>query len=329
MKGIVIKVHWSWFAAFFLIFLAVYQFFTANLESTHPVYAALSLAVTLAFFLSVLLHELTHSLVARKRGVQVPDITLFIFGGIARIGREADTPSAELRMAAAGPLFSFSAFLAFTGLALLTGWRGWDTASLAFTILAMVNFGLTFFNLLPGFPLDGGRILRALLWKRWNDPVRSTVVSARIGQALGILLVAIGLVSPFFDLYQSGYDMAATVLWLAFIGSFLFQLARRGGRQSLVHMRLSSTGVAQEMRPLDVIDQGLPPTEGPSNGHFPRSIPTESDASSTIEEDASLLEALKKMEAEGKDFLWVVREGSKVGLILREDILERSRREDS
>ncbi len=235
--------------AFFLIYYAVYQFFLANLESTLLVHAVLSLAVTLAFFLSVVMHELAHSLVARKNGVPVRDITLFIFGGIARMRWEAHSPSAELRMAVAGPLFSLSAFLACTGLALLCGWRGWGAPSLVFTILAMINFGLTSFNLLPGFPLDGGRILRALLWRRWRNPVRSTIIASRVGQALGIALVGAGIATLFLDLYQSGYDMAVTALWLAFVGLFLFRLAREGGRQSLAHMRLSSMGLARGMRP--------------------------------------------------------------------------------
>lgn len=327
VKGIDIKVHWSWLIAFFLVYYAVYQFFVANLESTDVVYAVHSLIVTICFFMSVTLHELTHSLVARRRGVPVKEITLFIFGGIAWMGREADSPSVEIRVASAGPLFSFSAFVAFTGLALLSSWRGWGAPSLTFTILAMINFGLTFFNLLPAFPLDGGRVLRAWLWKRWGDPVRSTVLASRIGQGVGIALTAVGIGSLFVDLQRSGYDRVATALWLIFIGVFLYQLAREGGHRSVAQMRLTATQVSQAMRAWEGLGEVISPPSGTRDRWemAPRNL--ESESSGTIDGDANLLQALRKMENEGRTFLLVEAGGEKVGIIRKEDIMEYLRRE--
>ncbi len=320
VSDIEIKVHWSWLAAFSLVFFAVYQFFHSNLESSLIVKAFGTLLVTFFFFLSVTMHELAHSMVARRWGVRVKEITLFIFGGIAWMGQESDSPSAEIRIAASGPIFSFLAFVVSTGLALLCSWRGLDAPSLAFTLLAMINFGLTFFNLLPAFPLDGGRILRALLWKRWGDPIRSTVIASRIGQAFATALIIAGVSSTFLDLYQSGYDKVTTALWLIFIGVFLFQLARVGGRRSAALIALSTTRVIQKMRPWG--DQGID-VEHPVEIYLQRVEPpqnTKSEREGAIDGDASLLQALRKMECEGRSFLLVERGGGRVGIIRIEDI---------
>ena len=186
LAGIPIRLHVSWFAA-------VPLFTAASLDVWAPAAsglaaAALSLTFCLAFFGSVLAHELAHALAARALGVHTADVSLYLFGGAARITSEPAEPSGEVLMAAAGPLGSvLLAGLAGLAAQLLDGWAG----ELAW-LLAAGNLTLALFNLLPGFPLDGGRIARAAVWRWTGRRVLATRVTAWIGRGLALLLAGGG-----------------------------------------------------------------------------------------------------------------------------------------
>jgi Zn-dependent protease len=200
--------------------------------------------VTAGLFLaSVLAHELGHALVARRAGLRVADITLWILGGVARIHGDAPTPGAALRIAAVGPLVSLGLALGF-GLAAVAlavlGSGGLVAGVLVW--LAGMNALLAAFNLLPGAPLDGGRVLRALLWRRHGDPVRAAVTAARAGQAIGVGLVAVGLAQLFLGGGTGG-------VWNALIGWFVLNAARAEGRQAELERGLGHLRVGDVMLP--------------------------------------------------------------------------------
>ncbi len=185
------------------------------------------------FLGSVVIHELSHSLTALRLGLAVKQIRLLIFGGLSEIEREADTPRAEFLIAAAGPLSSALLAGAFLGLAPLAS--GSPAFRSLFQALGIVNGLLAVFNILPGFPLDGGRVLRALIWGRTKDRVRATKVATTIGKGLGMSMAFIGI----FLIDRLGFDG----LWLAFIGWFLFSAAGVAARSAHIDPRWGETKV--------------------------------------------------------------------------------------
>ncbi len=200
---------------------------------------------TFLFFSSVLFHEMSHSLVANAHGVQVRRITLFIFGGVSHLTQESPSPSIEVRVAAAGPMASFALGIGFLGVSRLTPdpdgnlWAGMASH------LGWLNIILGLFNLLPGFPLDGGRVLRALWWSRSGDRVRATRVAAAWGRALGWSLILLGGLGAVEGNLLGG-------LWLLFIGLFLMQAAAAERRQALAGQALSGVRVGDVMVPSPV-----------------------------------------------------------------------------
>lgn len=201
--------------------------------------AAWAAAIVGAFLFlgSVVVHELSHSLTALRLGLAVKQIRLLIFGGLSEIEREADTPRAELLITIAGPASSAVLAAGFFFSAPLLGFAP-AFASL-FRWLGIVNGVLAVFNLLPGFPLDGGRALRALLWARTGDRVRATRVSTTIGRGLGLSMAFIGI----FLIDRLGFDG----LWLAFIGWFLFSAAGVASRSAHIDPRWGTTKVSEVM----------------------------------------------------------------------------------
>lgn len=226
--GIPLVVHGSWFPAALL--LASHFTFTAYDGAAAPVLGALT---ALAFFACLVAHEMAHALVARMLGIPVVDITLFVFGGVARIGREPSRPGQEAVIASAGPLLS--AGIGAVALALPGG-------ELARTI-GLANLGLAVFNLLPGFPLDGGRLLRAWLWSRWGDTHRAALAAARSGQLIGAMLVGAGI------FVYAAADGPLEGMWLAVVGAFLVALATGSRRAAAVAERLSGEPAGSWVRP--------------------------------------------------------------------------------
>lgn len=205
-------------------------------------YWVAGLATAGLFLASVLAHELGHALVARQAGLRVEDVTLWIFGGVARIHGDAPNPATALRIAAVGPLTSLALALGF-GLAAaalpVLGLGGLPAAVALW--LAGMNAVLAVFNLLPGAPLDGGRILRALLWRRHGDRVRAAVTAASAGRVIGLGLVAAGVAQLFLG--------SGSGIWNALVGWFVYSAARAEGGQAELERGLGHLRVGQVMLP--------------------------------------------------------------------------------
>ena len=219
--GFPVRIDYSWFV---LIALIVWVFSTVEFPRQLPgydgeAYLLMGVAAALFFFLSLLLHELAHSVVARSRGVHVQGITLFIFGGVAQTTTEAKRPVDEFLLTVVGPLASFTLAGIFWGLGALTDELGiLPPAGQVSRYLGWLNFVLAVFNLLPGFPLDGGRIFRAAVWQATGDLRRATRWATAGGRAFGYVLIAAGAFLIMRGPLISG-------LWLAFIGWFLASAA--------------------------------------------------------------------------------------------------------
>lgn len=240
--GIEIGLHPSWFVIFAIV---TYSMAVGELPRVFPgwdqvMYWAIGAVISILFFVSVLLHELSHSLVARRFGLRVRDITLFIFGGATALEDEAKRPRDEALMAAAGPLTSLALGAALWGIdvlvaneyvAAIVGWLGF------------INITLGIFNLIPGFPMDGGRILRALIWKLRGDRYAATRNAAAVGRAFGYLLIAGGVFMLF-----NGSDLFGGI-WLALIGWFLSNAAEATTAQVGIERSLTGIKVRSVMEP--------------------------------------------------------------------------------
>ena len=247
VAGIEIDVHYTWLFAFALITwtLAGSWFPTDYPDWNAPTYWLTGAIAALLLFVSILVHELAHSLVALARGMPVQSITLFIFGGVSNIGGETRSAGAEFQIAIVGPVSSLAlSLLCF--IALRSGVGGDDSpveAILFYLVIANLLVGV--FNLMPGFPLDGGRVLRSIIWTVTGSWSRATELASTVGIGFGWLLVAAGLLDAVMVSVVSG-------VWIAFIGWFLKDAAlsvrRRARRMSLreapVRATMSSPGSA-------------------------------------------------------------------------------------
>jgi Zn-dependent protease/CBS domain-containing protein len=230
--NIEIRLHYSWFLIFAVVTFFVYSYFAE--EYTTIVSLAVGLLASILFFSSVVAHELAHSVVAIRNGIPVRSITLFILGGVANITKEAERPKAEMLMAIAGPLCSLVIGLVFGAVWLATGGLHNDATrfhDLLF-ILAQVNVFLSLFNLLPGFPLDGGRVLRAILWQTTKNFRKSTRIASIGGQVIGWLMVGAGVIVVvlYFRMNNPPLDILDGI-WFAMVGWFLSSIAASSYRQ--------------------------------------------------------------------------------------------------
>lgn len=222
IAGIAVGFNWSVLVIFWLITwsLAVGEFPQANPGETDTSYWVAALLTGLVFFASLLAHELGHALVARRLGMQVEGITLWLFGGVAKLGGEAATARAELQVGVIGPAVSVAAAAVFGLVALALD--GFGASGLVVAVpawLARINLILAVFNLVPAYPLDGGRVLRGLLWARHGNKLRATATAARAGRTFAYFLIGLGLVD-----FAAG--ASAGGLWFVFLGWFLFAAAR-------------------------------------------------------------------------------------------------------
>ncbi|SFD06648.1 site-2 protease family protein [Streptomyces aidingensis] len=251
LAGIRVGVHWS--------VLVIVVLLAAGLAGRFPEaypdrpaweYWAVGVAAALTFMLSLLAHEISHALVARRNGVQADEITLWLLGGVARLRSEAPTPGAELRIAGVGPLVSLAAAVVFglaAGAAMAADAGGLVVEALAW--LSGINLLLAVFNSLPAAPLDGGRLLRAVVWRVTGSPLRATVVATGAGRALGWLLVGAGLFLAFGGAVVGGF-------WLAIIGLFLIAAATAEGGQARLRELLGGVPVRQAMTPEPTVVPG-------------------------------------------------------------------------
>lgn len=220
--GIQVRLHYTWFIIFFLV-----TFSLVIPNWTQPLSWLIGIIASLLLFASVLAHELAHSLVGRANGIPVKSITLFIFGGVAQMGKEATKASAELKMAAAGPACSLVIGTLFGLIWLFTNDIASSVAEMA-GWLAFINVALAAFNLIPGFPMDGGRVFRALMWRFSGNYQRSTQIATRTGQGVAYAFILGGILIVF--LHPFGLSWLSG-LWIAFIGWFLQGAASTSYRQ--------------------------------------------------------------------------------------------------
>ena len=244
--GIPIFLHTSWFIIFGLIaFSFASEFDALQLNIPAPRLWGLALMTSLLFFASLVFHEMAHSVIAKYYKIPVASITLFVFGGVSRIGREPARALEEFNIAVAGPL---SSFLLAGGFALVT-WHAGPNAILKTLAgsLAGINLMLAVFNLIPGFPLDGGHILRAIVWGFNKDYARATRIAARSGQVIAYGMIALGAVTAISNYAPLGGPVGG--LWLAFIGWFILSAAKQSQAQVEARGALEGLRVADIMTP--------------------------------------------------------------------------------
>ncbi len=249
-----IRLNSSWFIIFGLLTWSLSRdyFVTAYPNMGSSIYLILGIVTSLLFFGSVLAHELGHSWVALRDGIPVRGITLFIFGGVAQIEREARTPASEFRIAIAGPVTSLLLAGFFYILYHLDKKLPYLAAPSEY--LMRINFMLAIFNLVPGFPLDGGRVLRAGVWALNKDLRKATRIAALIGQVIAYVFIGIGIWSLFLGQFSNG-------LWLIFIGWFLQSTASSTYQQVTMETSLRGSTVSQVMNREMVKLPGLTPLD--------------------------------------------------------------------
>lgn len=346
LLGIRIGVDPSWFFIFVLVTYSVGVGFAEQHPSWSPIAVWIAaFSGSLLFFVSILLHELGHSVTAISLGLSVRSITLFLFGGVAELGGEAKRPRDEFLIAIAGPFVS--ALLAMLCGVIWLAMAEEQPMRVVCAWLAIVNTGVAVFNMLPGFPLDGGRVLRSFLWMATGSLERATQWSGRVGVILGNLIMALGLVMAI-----SGRELMGG-FFLAFMGWFLSRAARANVVQSILAGRLRSLTVGQaadlETPPVngwdtleDVVRRAPEASEGgvlveedgvavgalgpsefsatsPSKYafHLARSLMTPIDGMPRVSSEATLLVALQAMDRENVSGVLVEKAGETVGLLTR------------
>lgn len=254
IAGISIGLHYSWFIIAILIALSLAQHFRTVMPpwTTAVVWTA-ALITSLLFFAALLLHELAHSLLAKARGLRVRGITLFALGGVSQIESEASDPKSEFSIAIAGPIASIAIGLVLLGTAWLGGWLpGIEPTTPVISVLVWlgyINIALAAFNMIPGYPLDGGRVLRAVIWWITHNADRSTRKAAQAGQPVAFIFILLGLFRFFVGASFGG-------LWLAFIGWFLHDASRAS------YVQVELIAGLRDRRVADIMDHVCPTVEG-------------------------------------------------------------------
>jgi Zn-dependent protease/predicted transcriptional regulator len=313
----------------------------------------MAIAATVGLLFSIVFHETAHSLVARRYGIEIRGITLFVFGGVAQMPAEPESARAEFLMALAGPVASLVLSAALFGLASVIGsLHGPQTITEIVSYLGLLNMMLAIFNLIPAFPLDGGRMLRAALWA-WRHDIRwATRIAAGAGETFGLLLILLGVFAVLRGDFVGG-------MWQFLIGMFLRTAASAGYQQTMAQRLLANVSVAQVMTPDPVsAPPGLPITrfiedyiyryhhrEFPvardglllgrigtrqiaelDRGLWPKTVVSALAVTCTPEDtispDAGALAAITQMSGSRRSHLFVVRGGQLVGVISQRDLME-------
>lgn len=354
--GVAIGLHYSWIIIALLVTLSL----RAQFGIDQPAWQAsttwiVAIITGLLFFVSILLHELSHAAVAKLRGIPVRGITLFALGGVAQIEKDAADAKSEFWMGIIGPITSVVIGVVCLALALLLGWNvsteSNSPPAVMFMWLGYINIALGIFNMIPGFPLDGGRVLRAVVWWVTGDSHRSTRIAARVGQFIAVGFIMLGIFRFF-----SGAGFGG--LWIAFIGWFLLEAARASGAQVEITERLTGVRVgdvmAQQFETVDansnlqtfvqehllptghrcfvVVQQGTP--AGIITPHEVKTVdrarwPYKTvgdvmrplDSLQTISAERPLAEALEMMGKEDVNQMPVVQHGKLMGILSRAHIL--------
>ncbi len=245
IAGVPVGINWSILVIFWLLTweLAVLVLPTEHPHEATAIYWVAGTATTILFFASLLAHEVSHAVVARRNGIGVRRITLWLFGGVSELESEALTPGADFRIAVVGPITSlgFAGVFGAGGLLLHGAVGGAAVLQGALGWLAWINVLLAGFNLLPAAPLDGGRVLRSILWRRGGDRLRAATTAARTGQAFGYLLIVLGVLE-FLEVGLIG-------LWFVFLGWFLLTAARGEENAAVMRSSLADVHVRDIMTP--------------------------------------------------------------------------------
>jgi len=354
LLGFEVKVDLSWVLIALLITWSLATSFFPSEHAGFPVaiYWWMGIAGALGLFGSIILHELSHSVVARRFGIRIRGITLFIFGGVAEMEDEPPSPRAEFLMAIAGPAASIGLALGFYVLAAMLQAAGL-AAPLVVVLqwLGLINAILAVFNMVPAFPLDGGRAFRAALWHRYRDLRRATKVASNVGSTFGLLLIAFGVFNLFTGNIVGG-------IWAALIGMFLRGAAAASYTQVVTRRALEGEPVRRFMtqRPVTVppdislltfvedymyrtYHQVYPVIEdgrvlGCIGAAQVKNVPREqwssvtvweafdrSGPENTIDADMDTVQALSRMRRSGRSRLLVVDHGALVGIITLKDIM--------
>lgn len=265
ISGIPIGVHWSILFIFGLITWGLADVVLPQRQPGHPtaVYWGAALVTAVLFYLCLLAHELSHALVARRAGLEVRGITLWLFGGVAELGGDARSPEVELRVGAVGPIVSLVLAGVFAGVAALGAW--WSAPALLVAMawwLGTINLTLGLFNLVPAYPLDGGRVLRSLLWRRRGDQEWATLSAARTGEVFALGLITFGLL----DLASGGQRGG---LWLTGLGWFLHSAAR-SERQIVVVSDAQVVGILSTDDIAHALESALHERRPTRHGRHPR-----------------------------------------------------------
>lgn len=241
LLGIRFYLDYTWFLIAGLLVWLLSSQFGATMPGYPPaIHFVMGSLTAILFFLSILLHELGHSVVSQRCGIPVPRITLLFIGGIAEISREPDTAKSELKIALGGPFVTAILIALYTGLWAVLNAVGFAPGARIFFWLAVVNTILLVFNAVPGYPLDGGRVLRALIWQRTGNLRRATYIASRIGVGFSWFLMAVGVLELFFLGAPTGFVTL-------FIGLFLKGAADSGYLQTLYTEVLHGVRVADIM----------------------------------------------------------------------------------
>ncbi|MBI5237363.1 MAG: site-2 protease family protein [Deltaproteobacteria bacterium] len=353
ISGIWITVDYTWFIVFVVFAWSLsYGYFPSNEPGLgRAPYILMGVSSSLLLFACVLVHELAHSITSNRLGLTVKNITLFIFGGVAELTKEPDDPKTELKIAVAGPIASAALALFFYFLSkALSG--ALPVAFLAiFKYLALINIVIAAFNLIPGFPLDGGRVLRAVWWARTGDIKSATRAASRIGRGFAIFLILTGFAQIFTGNIIGG-------LWSIMIGVFLQQAAQSGYRELMIKTALEglrvrdvmSTGVIsmeEEITVAEAVERyflthhyaSFPVvSKGKVAGLLQlsavRTVPKEDWGKAQVRDvmhrisvgdalspEDSALDAIKKMSPANLGRFPVVQDGTLVGIITRSDIM--------
>lgn len=355
--GVELGLHYSWLVIALLItFSLVAQFHAVNHDWSDAVVWSTAILTGVLFFACLFAHELSHAIVAKARGIPVHKITLFLLGGVAQIEKEASDPKTEFWMAIVGPITSGVLGVVMLALARLCGWVPWTSATTPGTALLVwlgyINLALGAFNMIPGFPLDGGRVLHAILWWTMDDAERSTRAAAVVGQIIAVFFIAFGILRFFQGAGLGG-------LWIAFIGWFLLQAAGatymqvktgallRGlqvkdvmstdsytvdpelSLQEFVHDHVLHTGrrfflVVQDGQLLGVITPNEVRTVEPRAWPFTpvRSVMRSADKIHSVSRDMPATEALEIMSREDVNQLPVMSNGRIDGIVSRAHMLQ-------
>jgi Zn-dependent protease len=350
--GIPIKIDLSWIIIFLWVTISLGTQYAAGSSPIAPAILGWIVAVitSLLFFISVLIHELAHSLIARSYGVAVQDITLFIFGGVSQIAEEPRSAREEAIMAGAGPLTSLVLAAIYGGLFFLVR-AVFPLLQAPMVFLATVNLSLGLFNLIPGFPLDGGRVLRAILWGARHDLKSATRIASYVGQGVAYLFILYGIYRAINGDWLNG-------LWLVFIGLFLDGAARSSYAQLTLRNLLAGHTASEVMNQgcvslpqqltLDlVVEQYLMPNprrcfiiNGPqgviglltpqrvaqvSRDRWPQThvgeVAIPLNEVKSVKPDTSLWQALQEMTSAGVNQMPVIVDGQLLGMVTRDSLL--------